>query len=102
MYTCTNTHTHVCMHACTHACTYTRVRAPTLKYTDYTKLNLKWAANGLGMDEDSNMKWKTWQLYSSGKRNVFRLHLIESRESFCQRRRGRSFHVDGLKTEKVR
>ena len=36
------------------------------------------------------------------KRNVFRLQLSESREGFCQRGRGRSFHVDGPKTEKAR
>ena len=37
-----------------------------------------------------------------GKGNVFRLHLNESREGFCQRGRGRSFHVDGPKMEKAR
>ena len=36
-----------------------------------------------------------------GKRNGFRLHLNESREGFCRRGRGRSFHTDGLKTEKA-
>ena len=36
------------------------------------------------------------------KRNIFRLHLNESREGFCRRGRGRSFHVDGPKTEKAR
>ena len=35
------------------------------------------------------------------ERNIFRLDLNESREGFCQRGRGRSFHVDGLKTEKA-
>jgi len=33
--------------------------------------------------------------------DVFRLDLNESREGFCWRGRGRSFHVDGPKTEKV-
>ena len=37
-----------------------------------------------------------------GKRNVFRLDLNESREGFCRRGRGRLFHVEGPKTEKVR
>ena len=32
----------------------------------------------------------------------FRLHLNESREGFCRRGRGRSFHTDGPKTEKAR
>ena len=36
------------------------------------------------MDEDSSTGQKTWQAYSFGKRNVFRLHLNESREGFCQ------------------
>ena len=31
----------------------------------------------------------------------FRLDLNESREGVCQRGKGRSFHVDGLKTEKA-
>ena len=43
---------------------------------------------------------KTWQVYNFGKRNVFRLDWNESREGFCLRGRGRSFHVDGPKTEK--
>ena len=55
----------------------------------------------LGMDKDSTEQ-KTWQVYSFGKINVFRLHLNESRDGFCQRGRGRSFHVDGPKTEKAR
>ena len=53
------------------------------------------------MDEDSSMEQKMWQVYSLGKINVFRLHLNESREGLCQRARGRSFHVDELKTEKA-
>ena len=51
------------------------------------------------MDEDSNMEQKTWQVYSLGKRNVFRLPLNESREGLCQRESRRSFHVDELKTK---
>ena len=31
------------------------------------------------MDEDSSAKQKTWQVYSFGKRNVFRLYLNESK-----------------------
>ena len=40
--------------------------------------------------------------YSFWKRNDFRLHLNESREGFCRRGRGRSFYVEGPKTEKAR
>ena len=47
------------------------------------------------------MEQKTWQVYNFGKKNVFRLDFSESREGFCQKGRGRSFHVDGLKTEKA-
>ena len=51
------------------------------------------------MDEYGSMEQKTWEAYGFGKRNVFRLHLNESKEGFC--RRGRSFHADGPKTEKA-
>ena len=54
------------------------------------------------MDEDRSMGQKIWQVYSFGKRNVFRLHLSESREGFFQRGRGRSFLVNKPKTEKAR
>ena len=37
-----------------------------------------------------------------GKRNVLRLDVKESREGFCRRGSGRSFHVEKPKTEKVR
>ena len=48
------------------------------------------------------MEQKTWQVYNFGKSNVFRLDLKEStRDGFCRRGKGRSFHADGLKTEKV-
>ena len=43
---------------------------------------------------------KTWQVRNFGKRYVFRLDFNESREGFHRRERGRSFHVDGPKTEK--
>ena len=51
------------------------------------------------MDEGSSTEQKTWQVYSFGKRSVFRLHWNESREDLCRRGRGKSFHVDGPKTE---
>ena len=53
------------------------------------------------MDEDSGTEQKTWQVYIFWGKKVFRLHLNESREGLCMRGRGRSFHVDGLKTEKA-
>ena len=36
------------------------------------------------------------------RRNVMKFDLKESRESFCRRGRGRSFHVEGPKTERAR
>ena len=47
------------------------------------------------------MEQKTWGVYSFGEINGFRLDFNESRERFCRRGRGRSFHVDGPKTKKV-
>ena len=37
-----------------------------------------------------------------GKSDVSSLDLKECRESFCRRGRTRSFHVEGIKTEKAR
>ena len=53
------------------------------------------------MDENISTEQKTWQVYNFVKTNVFRLDLNESREGFCRRGRGRSFSVDGPKTEKA-
>ena len=50
-------------------------------------------------DEDSSIVRKHG--YSFGNKNVLRFDLNESREGFCWRGRGRSFHVKGLKTEKA-
>ena len=47
------------------------------------------------------MEQKTWEVYSFGKANSFRLDFNESREGFCQRGRGRSLYVDRPKTKKV-
>ena len=80
-----------CIH--THPPTHTHT-----KHSDYTKQQ---TPGRLGMDKDTRSR-KIWQVYNFGKRNIFRLDLNESREGFCRRGRGRSFHVDGLKTEKVR
>ena len=38
------------------------------------------------MDKDISMEQKTWQVYSFGKRNAFRLHLNESREVLSERK----------------
>ena len=57
------------------------------------------------MDEDSNTEQKTWQVYSFGKINVFRLHLSVSGKSFCRRGSGRPFPKPqgrGPKTEMAR
>ena len=52
------------------------------------------------MDGDSSTEQKTWQVYNLGQRNVFRLDLNESRDGFCWRGKGKSFHVDGPKKQK--
>ena len=49
------------------------------------------------MDKDISTEQKTWLVYNFGKRNVFRLDLNESREGFCRRKRGSSFHVENRK-----
>ena len=54
------------------------------------------------MDKDISTEQKTCKVYNFGKRNVLGLDLNESREGFCRRGRGRSFHIDGPKTEKAR
>ena len=46
------------------------------------------------------MEPKTGQICCSGKRNVLRFDLKESRD-FCWRGRVQSFHVEREKTEKV-
>ena len=82
--------------------THTHIQVPartsilTTQNLIYTTLN----GQQTQMDKDSSAEQKTWQVYSYGKRNVFRLRLNESREGFCGRK-GWSFHVDGPKTEKA-
>ena len=96
------------MHARTHAHTHTHTHKgnSTEKHSDTDNTNIRSPPKKMGMkwrremDKDSSMEQKTWQVYSLGKRNVFRLDLNESRKGFCQRGRGRSFHVDGPRTEK--
>ena len=100
---------HVHAHTHTHTHAHAHTEAPAHTSMILTRQNLcttqKWAANSFEMDEetdeDRSMKWKTWQGYSFGKRAVLRFDLKESREGFCRRGRGRSFHVEGLKTEKT-
>ena len=43
----------------------------------------------LEMDEDSCMDWKTWQIYSFGKRNILRLHLNWVQRGFLMERKGK-------------
>ena len=47
------------------------------------------------------MEQKTGQICCSGKRNVLRFDRKESRDGFSWRGRVPSFHVEGVKTEKV-
>ena len=52
-------------------------------------------------EEDISAVWKIWQVYWFGKRNVLRFEMKESREVFCRKKRARSYHVEGPKTEKA-
>ena len=79
--------------------THTHTGTCTHKHYDYTKLNLQ-----------SLDTWDGWR-HQHGTENMAglkfwekkcMLHLNESREGFCRRGRGRSFHIDGLNTEKAR
>ena len=89
-----NTHTH----------TYTH----THQHCDYLKLNLHSLKRAINRDlrwmktATRNRKHGRSTVFLGEKTHVFRLHLNESREGFRRRRRGRSFHVDGPKTEKAR
>ena len=77
----------------------------THEHTDYTKLhlhNLKQAANrDLRQMKTAARNGRHGGSVVLGKRSVFRLHLHEAREGFCWRGRGKAFHADGPKTEKV-
>ena len=104
-----HTHTHTCAHTRTHTHTHMRTHTHThtdtctYKHADYTKLNLH-SLKQVPANRDlrqKKLKLKTWHVYSFGKRNVFRLHLNESREGFYQRWKGGSFHAEGPKTGKA-
>ena len=82
------THTHARTHARTHRSTRTQDN------TDYRKFNFNQFKTEPGTENKAYLN-RLW------KRNVLRLQLNESREGFCRRGRGRSFHVDGPKTEKA-
>ena len=124
--TCTNTHTWACLseqhiiikkvfykaqnlvcrdyskhiHAHTHLHTYTSML--TIPNLIYTQLK-KWAeSRGLRQMTTAVPNEKIWQVYSFGKRNVLSFDLKESREGFWWKGRARSFHAEGLKTEKAR
>ena len=70
-------------HAHTH--THTLTEAPA-HMSILTMQCLKCAATEI--DEDSSMEQKAWQVSSLGKRNVFRLHLSESRGEVLSERKG--------------
>ena len=75
----------------THTHTHLYRSILTMKNLIYTQFKMG-SKQSLEMDEDSSTEQKTWQVYSFGKRNVLRFVLNESREGFCWRGRGRSFH----------
>ena len=91
-------HTHT--HTQTHTGTHTHEHMLIIQSIIYTQLKVG-SKQRFEMDEDNSLEQKTWQVYSLGKRNILRFDLNESRDGFCGRGRGRSFHVEGLKTEKA-
>ena len=103
----THTHTHTQSTAHTHT---THTHRGTRKHSDYTKQqqnhslkqaankNLRWMKTAEQKRKHGNQVYILWNVF----RLQFRLQFNESREGFCQRGRGRSFHVDGPKTETAR
>ena len=80
-------------HIHVHAHTHRHLHTCALKLYKAQPTQFKMGSNQRPeTDEDSSTEQKTWQVYSFGKNNNFRLYLNESRDSFCQRGRGRSFH----------
>ena len=83
-------------------CTGTRTHV----YADYTQLNLQPtlpdSKQGLEVEEDSSGAGNMAGLLFWEKKKCLDVWLKESREGFCRRGRGRSFIVEGLKTEKAR
>ena len=66
------------IHAC--ACASMRTHTQALAHTSI--LTIQSIIYRLEMDEDGSTEQKAWQVYSFGKRNVFRLHFNESRGGF--------------------
>ena len=84
---------------------YRRTGTRTHVYTDYTQLNLQPtlpdSKQGLEVEEGSSGAGNIAGLLFWRKK-CLDVWLKESREGFCRRGRGRSFHVEGPKTEKAR
>ena len=92
LYNNTNhTHTHARTHTRTHTNTHTHTHTHTHAHTHMHRVSDEGMGravkNRVALKEEVESEW----------RNVFRLHLNESREGFCRRGKGRSFHVDGPK-----
>ena len=94
-YTHVRTQTHTRTHVRTR--THTHTHTPTHTNTDRGTR----AHEHSERDEYNSTERITWHVYSFGKRNVLMLHFIESREGFCRRGCGRSFRVEGTKTESI-
>ena len=86
------------MHAHTHTGTCTQ------EHTDYTKINLQ----NLKLAANSDLRWMKTAAWNGkdgwstvlGEFLFVEVTLNESSDGFCGTGRGRSFHVDGPKTEK--
>ena len=51
--------------------------------------------------QDGHLHFHTVPELCDALPSVFRVHFNESREGFCRKGRGRSFHADGPKIEKA-
>ena len=92
-YTYTYTHTHRHTHMQTHTHTHTHTHMGTCLHYSQLTCDLDIIVNkGLRQWKTAAWEWKTWQVYCFEKRNVLRLDLLQSKEGFFLRGRGRSFH----------
>ena len=77
-----------------HTHMYSVHKSTTLTQTDHKE-------RPLCRRKNSSARGKAWWVCCFLKRNVLRLDLEESREGVCRKGKGRSFHLEGLKTEKA-
>ena len=98
----THAHTHKHTHTHTHTMALAHTSILIIQNLIYTPQLEQTINRDLRRRKTAAWNGKHGRSVVSKKRNVLRFDLKESREGFCRRERGRSFHVEGLKTEKER